>query len=38
MNEMLDQEVLKKVIRMGFITDEKKYGSFEFEVDYIEFV
>ena len=35
MNEMLDQEVLKKVIRMGFITDEKKYGSFEFEVDYI---
>ena len=29
MNEMLDQEVLKKVIRMGFITDEKKYGSFE---------
>ena len=37
-NEMLDQEVLKKVNRMGFITHEKKECYVEFEVDYIEFV
>ncbi|MEM6525737.1 MAG: CIA30 family protein [Bacteroidota bacterium] len=28
---------LENVIRVGFITNEKKAGSFEFEVDYIEF-
>lgn len=37
MNEQLEKEALKEIIRIGLITDEKKYGSFEFEVDYIKF-
>ncbi len=37
MDETLDEEAQKKIIRYGFITDEKKYGDFEFEIDYIEF-
>lgn len=37
MNESLKKEKIKDVVRMGIITDEKKYGDFEFEVDYIEF-
>lgn len=37
MDETLGEDELKKVIRYGFITDEKKYGEFEFEIDYIEF-
>ena len=38
MNEMMSDEALNQVIRLGFITDEKKYGDFEFEIDYIEFM
>lgn len=37
MEETLRKDELKKVIRYGFITDEKKYGNFEFEIDYLEF-
>jgi len=37
MNETLKKEVLSDIVRIGFITDEKKYGDFEFEIDYIEF-
>lgn len=37
MNETLNKTALKEVIRLGFITDEKKYGPFEFELDYILF-
>jgi len=37
LNEMLKKEALKKVTSIGFITDEKKYERFEFEVDYIQF-
>lgn len=33
----LDQASLGKIIRLGFITDEKKYAPFEFEIDYVEF-
>ena len=36
MDEMIDQEVLKKSFEWG-LSPTKKYGSFEFEVDYIEF-
>lgn len=38
MNEKLNSDTLGEVIRLGFITDEKKYGDFEFEIDYIEFL
>ena len=31
-------EVRKEILRIGFTTDEKKYGDFEFEVDFIEFI
>jgi hypothetical protein len=37
MKVKLKKETLKEIIRIGFITDEKKYGDFEFEIDYIEF-
>ena len=37
MNETLKKETLKEIVRIGFITDEKKYGDFEFEIDYIKF-
>lgn len=37
LDETLDDEALEKIIRYGFITDEKKYGDFEFEIDYFEF-
>ena len=37
MNETLSDDALTKIIRLGFITDEKKYGDFEFEIDYILF-
>ena len=37
MNEKLKKETLKEIIRIGFITNEKKYGDFEFEIDYIKF-
>ena len=37
MNEKLEKEVLSDIVRIGFITDEKKYGDFEFEIDSIEF-
>jgi len=33
----LDVESLAQMIRMGFITNEKRAGTFVFEVDYIEF-
>ncbi|MEM6378490.1 MAG: CIA30 family protein [Bacteroidota bacterium] len=33
----LDQENLEQIIRLGFITDEKKYAPFKFEIDYLEF-
>lgn len=38
MNETLDSTILSEVIRLGFITNEKKYGDFEFEIDYIQFM
>jgi monofunctional biosynthetic peptidoglycan transglycosylase len=38
MGETLDQQAQAEIIRFGFITDEKKYGAFEFEIDYIEFL
>ena len=34
----LPQEKLKDVIRLGFITNEKRAGKFMLEVDYIKFV
>jgi monofunctional biosynthetic peptidoglycan transglycosylase len=37
MNETLNKDAQESVMRFGFITDEKKYGSFEFEIDYILF-
>jgi len=37
MDETLSREAQENVIRLGFITDEKKYGPFEFEIDYIVF-
>lgn len=37
MDESLEKKVLTDIVRIGFITDEKKYGDFEFEIDYIEF-
>ncbi|MEM7109392.1 MAG: CIA30 family protein [Bacteroidota bacterium] len=36
-NLTMQDKDLKNVIRVGFITNEKKAGAFEFEVDYIEF-
>lgn len=37
MNDRLQKEAIQEIVRIGFITDEKKYGGFEFEIDYIEF-
>ncbi len=37
MNENLKKENLKEIVRIGFITDEKKYYDFKFEIDYIKF-
>lgn len=37
MNETLNEASKAEIIRLGFITDEKKYGDFEFEIDYILF-
>ena len=37
LNDRLKKETLKDIIRIGFITDQKKYGEFEFELDYIKF-
>jgi len=34
---LLLQEQLSKILRLGFMTTEKQPGPFEFEVDYIEF-
>ena len=31
------QEELKEILRIGFITDEKKAGAFKIEIDYIKF-
>ena len=33
----IDQKVLKKIIRLGFIKSDKREGNFEFQVDKIEF-
>lgn len=33
----LTEEDLQKVIRMGFISDEKRASPFEFELDYVKF-
>lgn len=33
----LSQENKAKIIRMGFISDEKREGTFELEIDYIKF-
>jgi len=33
----MDKESLAQMIRMGFITNEKRAGTFDFEVDYIRF-
>ncbi len=38
MNESLVTETLEEIIQIGIITDEKKYGDFEFEVDFLEFI
>ena len=35
--EFLDQEALSEVIRLSFITDEKKAGDFHLLVDYVKF-
>lgn len=37
LDRKLDTETLAKIIRLGFITNEKKYAPFEFELDYVEF-
>ena len=34
---LMKQQDQSEIIRMGFITDEKKAGDFEFEVAYVEF-
>ncbi|MDW3191060.1 MAG: CIA30 family protein [Cytophagales bacterium] len=34
---LLQRQDQSEIIRMGFITDEKKAGDFEFEVAYVEF-
>jgi monofunctional biosynthetic peptidoglycan transglycosylase len=36
--DMLEQVSLKKMVRLGIMTTDKKEGSFSIEVDYIEFV
>ncbi len=36
--EYLDKESLAQMIRLGFITNEKRAGAFDFEVDYIRFL
>ncbi len=33
----MDKESLAQTIRIGFITNEKRAGNFDFEVDYIKF-
>ena len=33
----MDKESLAQTIRMGFITNEKRAGTFDFEIDYIRF-
>ena len=35
-NDQITVDDLKRVLRIGFISNEKKAGNFEFEVDYIE--
>lgn len=35
--DLLSKEVLKEIIRIGFINGEKKEGAFSLEVDYISF-
>jgi NADH dehydrogenase [ubiquinone] 1 alpha subcomplex assembly factor 1 len=35
---MLEQERLKNIVRLGIMTTDKKEGPFSIEVDYIEFV
>ena len=35
--DQLSKDVLKEIIRIGFINGEKKEGSFSLEVDYISF-
>ncbi|WP_420319140.1 CIA30 family protein [Ekhidna sp.] len=35
--ESLQKDQKEDIIRIGFITDEKRAGDFRFEVDYIEF-
>lgn len=34
---MINKELLEKVIRLGLISDEKRAGGFEIEVDFIKF-
>ena len=34
----LEDSVLKNIVRLGIITNEKKEGPFSIEIDYIEFV
>ncbi len=34
----ISRDQLNDIIRIGFITDSKKEGNFEFEVDYVKFV
>ena len=35
LNETLKKETMKEIVRIGFITDEKKYGDFIFEVEFL---
>lgn len=35
--EMASADILKTIIRLGFITDNKKTGPFQFEIDFIRF-
>ncbi len=37
-DDKIDNSDLAKIIRLGFITNDKKASIFEFEVDYIEFL
>ncbi|MEM6965954.1 MAG: CIA30 family protein [Bacteroidota bacterium] len=36
--KMLTKKELENILRVGIITDEKREGSFELEIDYIEFL
>lgn len=37
MEDMMKKNDIKEIVRIGFITNEKKAGEFSFEIDYLEF-